>query len=269
MSETVYTNTGAPQGCALSPALFTIYTSDSRSPGEDILQVKFADDTSLSGLITDCEDPYRKAVESLVSWCDDNNLILNVSKTKEMIIDFRKRADDLSPLHIKGQEVERVEEYKYLGSIIDNKLSWSANTSALLKKGNQRLFFMKKLKSFEVSPRLLELFYKAIVEPTITFNSLCFYNNMKEHDKARLSKITKAAGKLIGKPVTDLQTHYTSKAVKRLGAIRKDQDHPLSKELEKNVSSRSGRLCSFSAKTNRFKNSFLPTAVRLQNATRS
>ncbi|KAF7640834.1 hypothetical protein LDENG_00010950, partial [Lucifuga dentata] len=50
----------------------------------------YADDTTILGLITDNnETAYREEVKALNSWCQDNNLSLNVSKTKEMIVDYR------------------------------------------------------------------------------------------------------------------------------------------------------------------------------------
>ena len=53
--------------------------------------VKFADDTELVGKINNDEDViYHKQIQNFVNWCDKNYLCLNVSKTKEMCIDFRK-----------------------------------------------------------------------------------------------------------------------------------------------------------------------------------
>lgn len=50
--------------------------------------MKFADDTTVIGPIRDDNDlAYREAVEQLVGWFRDNNLILNVDKTKEIIVD--------------------------------------------------------------------------------------------------------------------------------------------------------------------------------------
>ncbi len=50
--------------------------------------VKFADDTVVLGLINnDDEATYLDEVERLTSWCQDNCLSLNVSKTKELIVD--------------------------------------------------------------------------------------------------------------------------------------------------------------------------------------
>ncbi|KAI4871528.1 hypothetical protein NFI96_002570 [Prochilodus magdalenae] len=52
--------------------------------------IKFADDTKIiSNITSDDEGPYREEVQLLTEWCTTNNLSLNVSKTKELIIDFR------------------------------------------------------------------------------------------------------------------------------------------------------------------------------------
>ena len=54
ISKTAILNTGAPQGCVLSPALYSLFTHDCVSKeGDGTLTVKFADDTTLAGFITD------------------------------------------------------------------------------------------------------------------------------------------------------------------------------------------------------------------------
>ena len=52
-----------------------------------------------------------------------NNLFLNVIKTKEMIVDYRKRRAEHAPIFIDRTEVEQVESFKFLGVHITNKLS--------------------------------------------------------------------------------------------------------------------------------------------------
>ena len=106
LSAEVLTNTGALQGCVLFPALFTLYTSDCRCNEESALRVKFSDDTSLAGMIIGDGNTYRAAVKDLVSWCDDNFLCLNVSRTKEMVIGFQRKAPALNPLVLKGEQVD-------------------------------------------------------------------------------------------------------------------------------------------------------------------
>ena len=47
-------------------------------------------------------------------WCQDNNLFLNVIKSKEMIVDYRKRPEHV-PILIDGAVVEQFESFKFLG----------------------------------------------------------------------------------------------------------------------------------------------------------
>ena len=49
---------------------------------------------------------------------------MNVKKTKEMLTDFRKAPTVISRIFIDGVKVERVTEYKYLGTVLENKLSF-------------------------------------------------------------------------------------------------------------------------------------------------
>ncbi|XP_076447935.1 uncharacterized protein LOC143284795 isoform X2 [Babylonia areolata] len=253
-STFLQTNTGAPQGCVMSPALFPMYMAllaDCQCASASTTQVKFSDDTSLTGFISSDETSYWSAAERLVGWCDENLLQLNVGKTKEMVMDFCRDLSKPHPLVIE-EVVDTVSQY--LGVILGEQ------ATALLKRGNQRLFFMKKLKAFYVCPKLLELFYRTTVESILT-NSLCIFGAMKEHDKARLVRIPKTASRLIGAPVADLQTLFETKAVRRLWAIH-DKSHPLSEELGHQASA---RMQSVRTRTNRFYNSFEPTAIRLGN----
>ncbi|KAK3508499.1 hypothetical protein QTP70_031355 [Hemibagrus guttatus] len=75
------TSTGAP-------LLFSLYTNDCTSTDPSVKLLKFADDTTIIGLIQDGdESAYRQEVEQLAAWCSLNNLELNTLKTVEMILD--------------------------------------------------------------------------------------------------------------------------------------------------------------------------------------
>ena len=42
-------------------------------------------------------------------WCQENNLLLNVNKTEEMSVDFRKQQREHRPIHRDRKAVEKVE----------------------------------------------------------------------------------------------------------------------------------------------------------------
>ena len=133
--------------------------------------LKFADDTTVIGLISDGEgSTYRSEVEQLVQWCEDNNLILNTTKTKELIIDYRKKAGQHLPISIKGQVVEWVSSFRFLG--IHQSLSWNQNISLIISKSHQRLYSLRQLRKFGVSQAGMTHFYRAAIESVLTFSIL-------------------------------------------------------------------------------------------------
>jgi hypothetical protein len=82
MSATLILNTGSPQGCVLSPFLYSLFTHDCVAKHDSNTIIKFADDTTVVGPITNNDvTAYREEVRELAVWCQDYNLSLNVSKT--------------------------------------------------------------------------------------------------------------------------------------------------------------------------------------------
>jgi hypothetical protein len=66
------------------------------------------------GLITDDDETAYKEVRELAVLYHDNNLSLNVSKTKKLIVNYRKRRAEHTPIHINEAVVERFESFKFL-----------------------------------------------------------------------------------------------------------------------------------------------------------
>ena len=87
-SSAIVLSIGAPQGCVLSRLLYSLFTN------ELVQLIKFADDTTVEGLIENSDElAYRQEVDCLVSWCGRNEHTekrKKTSKTKDMIIDFRR-----------------------------------------------------------------------------------------------------------------------------------------------------------------------------------
>ncbi|KAI3369653.1 hypothetical protein L3Q82_025365 [Scortum barcoo] len=130
--------TGAPQGTVLAPFLYTIYTVDFQHNTSNCFLQKNADDTAVVSLIRgDEEEEYRKTIEEFVNWSEHNHLILNTTKTKEVIVDFRKRRrrrDQPTPISIRGTEVEVAE--------LPGQVTWTGQT----KSGSQAHHEKKNIK---------------------------------------------------------------------------------------------------------------------------
>lgn len=67
-SASIITNIGTPQGCVLSPILYTLFAQDCVASHKDNIILRFADDTAVIGRISAGEEAaYRTEVASLAS----------------------------------------------------------------------------------------------------------------------------------------------------------------------------------------------------------
>ncbi|KAK1786183.1 hypothetical protein P4O66_017898 [Electrophorus voltai] len=94
VSSTLTLSTGAHQGCVLSPLLYSLYTCNYTATSSSTIIAKFADDNVVVGLISDSDErAYLEEIKHLENWCQENNLLLHVSKTKELIVDCSKKQE--------------------------------------------------------------------------------------------------------------------------------------------------------------------------------
>lgn len=262
-SDTKLSFIGSPQGCVLSPLLYILYTNDCRSHHPDRHLLKFADDTILVSLLQDGDNEPGPVIGDFVEWCNSHSLQLNVSKTKDMVLDFRKTAQTSLPTVIHGTAVEMVDSYKYLGTIIDNRLNFEQNTSQICKKGAQRLYFLRRLNFFNVDKTLMVLFYRSFIESVLSFCLVSFYENLSVQNKTRLNRAVVEASRVIGQQQMSLTDIYTKQVLNKARSILSLPDHPLRMEFNLLPSGRRYQLPR--ARTNRFKFSFVPTALKLFN----
>ncbi|KAI3376927.1 hypothetical protein L3Q82_000018 [Scortum barcoo] len=226
---------------------------------------QFADDTAVVGRIANNdESDYRQEVEHLEGWCRQNNLCINVKKTKEMIVDFRRGRHLPSPLYIGGTAVEVVSSFRYLGVHISDDLTWSKNTSCLIRKAHQRLYFLRRLRRAGLGSSVLTSFYRCVVESVLSSCIIVWHGSCSAAEKKALQRVVKAAQRTVGRSLPTTTDIYTSRCRKRASCIMKDPTHTTHALFVPLPSGR--RLRSIKSRTTRLRNSFFPEAVRLLNS---
>ncbi|KAI3375915.1 hypothetical protein L3Q82_003775 [Scortum barcoo] len=182
-----------------------------------------------------------------------------------MVVDFRRPRPHPEPVIIKGDCVEVVHTYKYLGVKLDDKLDWTANTDALCRKGQSRLYFLRRLASFNICKKLLQIFYQSVVASALLYAVVCWGGSLKKKDAARLDKLVRKAGSVVGTELDSLTSVAERRTLNRLLSIIDNPSHPLHSAISRQRSSFSDRLLSLSCSTDRLRRSFLPHAIRLYN----
>ncbi|KAI5107608.1 gastrula zinc finger protein XlCGF28.1-like, partial [Silurus meridionalis] len=269
-SRSLTISTGASQGCVLSPLLFSLYTNNCTSKYPSVNFLKFADDTSVISLIQDGDDgllyetAYLQEVKNLEGWCQENNLLLNVSKTKELIVDFStKQERSYQPLNICGTPVERVDSFRYLGVHITQDLSWSCHINTLVKKARQCLYHLRRLRDFKLPSQVLKTFYTCTIESVLTGSITSWFGNSTMQDRRALQRVVRSAERTIHTELPDLQDIYSMRCRTRARKIVKDLSHPNNGLFSLLRSGK--RFRSLKATTERMRRSFFPQAIRSLN----
>ena len=166
---------------------------------------------------------------------------INVGKTKELVLDARKTKILFLPVKVNNEPVKVVSNFRYLDTLIDNKLCFSDNSDLIYKKSKksqQRLYLLRKLSSFGVSRELLQTVYKSLVESVLTFNIVVWCGNLGVKGKTKLARIVGMAGKILGAKQDSLSDLYLTAVERKTAWIVDDAKHPLFSQFRKLPSGR-------------------------------
>ena len=176
---------GVPQGSILGPLLFLIYINDlsnlALSQGAKILL--YADDILLYKPINtpiDFDD-LQADINTIAHWISSNHLTVNSSKTKCMLISWkRSQAHHLPPLNLNGSVIQPVEHYKYLGVWISSDLTWTKHVENVSCKARRLLGFMFRTFSPFCKPETIITLYKSQVLPIVDYACVVWDPHLKK-----------------------------------------------------------------------------------------
>lgn len=182
-SGSFYATSGIPQGSHLGPLIFLIYFNDVhsaiRSP-----RLSYADDLKMFlkiHSIADCGF-LQQQLDHFADWCFLNRMVVNPKKCS--IITFtRKRQPIIFDYCLLGTTIDRVNQVKDLGVILDSKLTFKPHVSYIVDKASRTLGFIFRIAKNFTDVYCLKSLYCSLVRSTLEYCSAVWspaYDNGSE-----------------------------------------------------------------------------------------
>ena len=109
------------------------------------------------------DNPIQTEVIALAKYAEDHKMKINKNKTKVMVFNQAKSVDILPEVKLDENELEVVEETKFLGIILRNDLKWQSNTKNTLAKCYTRMWLLRNLQKYGATEaQMIEVYIQQI-----------------------------------------------------------------------------------------------------------
>ena len=178
-SDYSFIESGVPQGSVLGPLLFLIYINDLEKNIKSNIKF-FADDTMLFSIV---KDPATSAndlnhdLDTIRQWAHQWKMEFNPDPSKQAteVLFSCKRSSPYHPqLIFNGTAVQRVDEQKHLGLVLDSSLSFRKHLNEKIIKAKKNLGIIKHLSKY-LPLKTLDQMYKALVRSHLDYCDIIYH----------------------------------------------------------------------------------------------
>ena len=171
LSEPQEINFGVPQGSVLGPIFFLLFMNDITKVINHSQICLFADDTVIYNSNQDVdtlEYELQEDLNGVSKWLNNNELTINIKKSKVVCFSTHSRKVDNINLKINDQTLDIVDSYKYLGLILDSKMSFQKHLYHISGHVNYKLRKLKEIRHNIKNPTAVTIF-KSLIKPHLDY----------------------------------------------------------------------------------------------------
>lgn len=192
---------GCPQGGVLSPLLWSLLVDS------------LLNDLSLKGFVFQCyaddlvivvrgahgeiiSDIMQTALNLVANWCEVEQLSVNPRKTVVIPFTKRRKLDKLRQPIMYGETIPFAEEVKYLGVILDRKLTWNSHLKKTIDKARLSLWNLRRIcgRSWGMAPKQIYWIYETVIKPMVKYGAVVWWTKtLQATAGARLTKLQRQA----------------------------------------------------------------------------
>ncbi|CAB4016202.1 Hypothetical predicted protein, partial [Paramuricea clavata] len=191
---------GVPQGSVISPTLFNIHINDLENTLTNNLTNthKYADDCTLDEVVANgALSNMQESTNQVMNWANDNKMMVNPKKTKDMWISFSQSSSEPPPIQTDGIEIERVNSFKLLGVWVQNDLKWNTHVCKITKRANKLLFLLRECRKSFLPPEIGLLTYTSKIRPILEYASPV-WGGIPKYLEAEIERVQQRSLRILG-----------------------------------------------------------------------
>ena len=136
-------------------------------------------------------------MDQINEWTDKQKMIISEKKTKAMLFNFTDKYQFSTRLQLKGQNVQIVDQMKFLGTVVNSDLTWTDNCMLIIKKVNNRMQLIRNIFSFGATREEMVHLWIVFCRSVLEQSCVVWHSSLTQDNREDIERTQKTFCKLI------------------------------------------------------------------------